>query len=283
MQTIHEKDIEEFLLATKQFLNNHDEKDAPKQRILSLLTIKFPCDEYLMLYTKDHDGNIVLVALVTHDPSKKFSMWVSYDTTDQLEATQSLCNYLLSNGYSHYIHGIISDQPTASYFSELWNDVNTTTPLQLLRVERSYSMDSILPSALSYTSSIQGYLEIATLEDLELATEWFGNFLSDTKDQQRGTHTDEEKHDHQQSIKKGIQCQMLYFLKIDSEPVSMISKSYSTLMPQSEHIGMVFTPEDKRNHGYGTKIVTLFSELLLSNPDNHHVSIGTYLYIHVFT
>ncbi|MCB9431552.1 MAG: hypothetical protein H6668_06150 [Ardenticatenaceae bacterium] len=99
-----------------------------------------------------------------------------------------------------------------------------------------------------------GRLRLATADDYYLVRDWAQQF------QQEAVGDDDREAAHLM-VAQFVQNQELYLWEEGDQPVTMTAKLRPT--PNGIAVGMVFTPLDKREHGYARRCVATLSQQLL--------------------
>lgn len=99
-----------------------------------------------------------------------------------------------------------------------------------------------------------GRLRLATADDYYLVRDWAQQF-------QHEAVGDDDREAAHLMVAQFVQNQELYLWEESGQPVTMAAKLRPT--PHGIAVGMVFTPSDKRRHGYACRCVATLSQQLL--------------------
>lgn len=238
--------IKEYRNEIKDFLGKNE---VINNLPLGIINSRCENEEYykdeekpFMGLVRDENGNIVLTTLMT----PPFNMVISGDDENIENAIEKAITYLLENEIN--VPGVIGAIDIAKRFAEMWES-KTNCKLNIEMNQRIYRLDRVNDVPLS-----KGKMRLASLEDIDLVSEWFYNFINEIG----------EKADKKRAIKSAeyfVGNSKIYLWEIDGNPVSMVGSSRKT--ENGIVISHVYTPTEYRGKGYATSCVAAKSQLLL--------------------
>jgi hypothetical protein len=187
--------------------------------------------------------------------------------TDDDKAVPALAADLDAAGIS--VPGTVGPIEPAHAFADIWSRAHGLSS-QLAVAERIYRLERVVPPA-----GVSGHARIATEADRDLLIEWVGDFMDEALDRAR--------EDAEELVDRSFRtAARTWYLWEDGEPVSVAASGGPT--PNGIRIGPVYTPPDRRRHGYGSavtaatsqaeldkgrKFILLFTDL--SNPTSNKI------------
>lgn len=151
------------------------------------------------------------------------------------------------------VPGVVGEPDIADAFARAWCDVRAVEIAQTMK-QRIYDLTSVRPIPIS-----PGRMRQASMEDIELVTDWAAGF-------HRDTFGLSEPELIRGRTAKMIERGEVYFWE-DGDAVSMAAKSRPT--GDVITVGMVYTPPEYRKRGYASSCVATLSELLLKSGYRH--------------
>lgn len=161
----------------------------------------------------------------------------------------------------------LPDKKTMAYIREQYPDLVGVNGEQQLanRFAEAYGQKSRLQNDLllyalnrpdwqAQKFSYSGSLRLATLTDLDLATDWVRDFIHFIQEVGHSTN-------YRERAREIITADQLYLYCLDGQPVSMAASTRQA--GGTAAINYVFTPEAYRGRGYATAGVGALCELLL--------------------
>lgn len=135
----------------------------------------------------------------------------------------------------------------AARFARLWGQVTGAHVRQGANM-RVFQLTEVHPVPVS-----PGRIELATPEQRDLVIDWSRAFIRDA-----------DVHDDPSEV-PGVVDRLLalkaIYLWMDREPLSMAAAGSNT--PNGSRINLVYTPRERRRHGYATSLVAALSKRLL--------------------
>jgi len=162
---------------------------------------------------------------------------------------QLVIDDLLAQNWS--VPGITAPKSLARSFAQIWSAKNGCR-YDLEMAQRIYECRGVIPPL-----NVPGSLRPATIDDIELVTNWFYAFWEETFPTQR-FNTEEVLELARNRINDGD----IYLWHHDL-PVSMAAKTRPTINGIS--INFVYTPHPFRNNGYATACVAKLTQTLFSS------------------
>lgn len=241
--------IEAFLEANEQLLlKNESFNNLPLGLALSLRDKKFTSEN--PLFYSIQSGNEFSACALIFDNGRPLML-----TSMPLEAINLVVQKLIDMKIE--LTAIIGDEVTAGIFKDQWNKINQTESKINTHLGVYECCKVIRPDP------IAGKLINARPEHKEILKNYTKNFFKDFCPED--PECDDETIESIVSHHLDLGC--IYILKnSDDEIVSMAAIIRSTT--NTETIGFVYTPEKLRGKGYGSSIVALLAENILSKGIN---------------
>ena len=146
--------------------------------------------------------------------------------------------------------GLVAAQPEAEAFAEAWA-ATTGATLRTNRAQGVFSLDRVEPSA-----PVSGRMRDAVSEDRPLLLDWFRAFMEEAIGESPDAASTAHAVDHRlEADSAGV------VLWEDGPTVSLAAFGNPT--PNGARIGPVYTPPERRRHGYASALVAELSERLL--------------------
>lgn len=126
--------------------------------------------------------------------------------------------------------------------------------------------------------NVSGEISKPSIDDIDIIADFFAGFIYDCFN--KSTSSDKQI----EAAKKHIQHGNLYVLRVSDEIVSMANIAHRS--PRHARINQVYTPQQKRKHGYASALVARLSQKIidegrvpmlyadLTNPDSNKVYQG---------
>ena len=146
--------------------------------------------------------------------------------------------------------GLVAAQPEADVFAAAWAAKTGATP-RTNRAQGVFSLDSVEPLA-----PVSGQMRDAVSEDRPLLLDWFRAFMEEAIGESPDAASTAHAVDHRlEADSAGV------VLWEDGTTVSLAAFGNPT--PNGTRIGPVYTPPERRRHGYASALVAELSERLL--------------------
>ena len=146
--------------------------------------------------------------------------------------------------------GLVAAQPEAEVFAAAWAAKTGATP-RTNRAQGVFSLDCVEPSA-----PVSGRMRDAVSEDRPLLLDWFRAFMEEAIGESPDAASTAHAVDHRlEADSAGV------VLWEDGPTVSLAAFGNPT--PNGTRIGPVYTPPERRRHGYASALVAELSERLL--------------------
>ena len=146
--------------------------------------------------------------------------------------------------------GLVAAQPEADVFAAAWAAKTGATP-RTNRAQGVFSLDSVEPLA-----PVSGRMRDAVSEDRPLLLDWFRAFMEEAIGESPDAASTAHAVDHRlEADSAGV------VLWEDGTTVSLAAFGNPT--PNGTRIGPVYTPPERRRHGYASALVAELSERLL--------------------
>jgi predicted GNAT family acetyltransferase len=188
-----------------------------------------------------HRGDRVVAAAIMTPP------WnLVLSCSDHDEAVAALAADLDAAGIS--VPGTVGPIESAHAFADIWSRVHGLSS-HLAVAERIYRLERVVPPV-----GVPGHTRVATEADRDLLVVWAGDFMNEALD--RAGEDAEQLVDR--SFRTGGRT---WYLWEDGEPVSVAASGGPT--PNGIRIGPVYTPPDRRRHGYGSAVTAATSQVEL--------------------
>jgi GNAT superfamily N-acetyltransferase len=212
-----------------------------------------------------HNLMLGIAGTLRDDPSvyAKFGLWLAEEGTSVEGAAMRTPPYnliiarprsdaallALANGIDDDPPGVIGALPEAERFAEAWSS-RTGAKLKRIREQGVFQLDRVVP-----VTGVSGQMRDAGAADRPLLVEWWSAFATEALGETPRVATAEAV-DHRLAAETGG-----VVLWVDGEPVCFAS--YGNPTPNGIRIGPVYTPPDRRRHGYASALTAGLSERLL--------------------
>lgn len=143
----------------------------------------------------------------------------------------------------------MADKNIAETFSQKWKEIHNCKTCEGMK-QRIHELKSVQP-----IKQVPGEFKQATPKDMEILFTWERAFIIDCFGETENTVASFFMED---KVNEG-----LVFLWTDPYPVSMAARTRPT--PNGESVSLVYTPPEKRNHGYATSLVAALSQRILDD------------------
>lgn len=164
-------------------------------------------------------------------------------------ALQLVAHDLHSHGWS--LPTVNGPTSLSTAFAQLWSQVHGVS-YGVERAERVFELRQVNPPPYS-----AGFLRLATLADLDLVAHWIAAFNREAIGEQEIDPV---------ATRQRLQLRLedrTFYLWEDGEPVALAGITRPT--PHGMAIGPVYTPPERRRHGYATSLVAQVSRRLLDS------------------
>jgi GNAT superfamily N-acetyltransferase len=200
--------------------------------------------------TSDSDGDLVGAAFCT----PPFPLHVG---ALPVRAMPALVDHLAGAGTCPT--GAIGLRPQVEAFAAAW--VGRTGVGVVARMDqRLYRLDALQPPA-----GVPGEVSVATEADVELLTDWRVAFVDDA-------HVDERDRQSRADMERMVRARLAagdgqFVWRVDGTPVScaVVNRPRSRM----SRIGSVYTPPNRRGHGYGSAVTAAASRWALDQGAEH--------------
>jgi predicted GNAT family acetyltransferase len=246
MQLFTYNNIDDFLSTAQPIL----ELDEAANNVLlgSCLGLKkrlSPKDPAPFLATvNDKDDKIALVAVMTI-PHKV----IVYDTqiSNSYEALEILANHIFK--FEPNLSTVMAKPQISRKFADLFSKISGKK-LRIQFEHRAFELKDVIHPPIS-----EGHSKQATLDDLELVTQWNYSFLKEAL-------YEDDLPRARESAKRKIKAKEIYLWVVD-KPVSVAASARPT-----KHViavNTVYTPPENRGNGYASACVARLSQRLLDS------------------
>ncbi len=188
------------------------------------------------------DGALHLVASIT--PPNNLLVAGAPDVPE--EALDVLALNLLEGGWD--FPGVNGEKVLAGRAAAAWSRLTGQNYRVKMRL-RAYELRQVIPPP----APPPGYLRHARMDELDLMAQWRNAFTVES------LHAEPDPNSHEK-VKRVIEAGSLY-LWDDNGPASIAASTRST--PRGISIGAVYTPPEKRGHGYASACVAALSQRML--------------------
>ncbi|GIK41184.1 MAG: acetyltransferase [Chloroflexota bacterium] len=236
-----------FLAKTQAVL---EKNEAANNLILglSLRVSRFlPVVQHPPYFATVTDNDDLLLAAMMTPPR---SLVLSTELADWREPLELLIQEVAAHDWP--IPGVTGSPLLSQAFAAAWASLKGTTYRVKMR-NRLYELKRVNP-----VPPTPGRLRVATVNDLELVTEWIFAFQNEAL--QRGNLAESRE-----VARYRINDQDIYLWE-DREPVSMAAQTRPTR--SGICISLVYTPPELRGRGYATACVARLSQLFLDSGRN---------------
>lgn len=189
------------------------------------------------------EGKFRLVGAVTPPQN----LLLAGEPNAEPEALSLLIQNLRSGGW--HLPGVLAEKQLAGRFAEAWKDVAGDQIILRTRL-RAYELRQVIPPE----PMAEGYLRLATLNDVDLIGRWRAEFMREAIHQ-------EPPPDIRDHALRSIEAGNTYVWDA-GQPVSMAGLTRPT--PHGISIGSVYTPPEFRQRGYALACVAALSQRQLN-------------------
>lgn len=190
--------------------------------------------------TVEDEQGLVLVALMT----PPHNLILFSDCDNYHAALQVLADYLRTSEWD--VPGALGIVPVVDDFVKLWAGGDH----HLTMNERVYELRSV-----DHQDYGPGSMRAASIDDLELVTQWGAAFAHEALSQ----HSDLDE--LRESLQRRIEAGAIFLWEIDGQVVSMAGATRPT--QSGICVSLVYTPAEHRRKGYATDLVAQLSQHLL--------------------
>jgi uncharacterized protein len=195
--------------------------------------------EFHLWVVQDDGGSVVGAALRT----PPFYLVLAQPADDA--AAPALAEAIANGGLE--LPGVVAALPEADDFADAW-EARRDVSRKLRRRQRIYRLTDVSPP-----DRVTGRPRVATTEDRQLLVAWIDEFAREVLPDAPSPARDAERVvDGRLGTDDGG-----FLLWEDGEPVSLAGWGAPT--PNGIRIGPVYTPPDRRSHGYGSAVTAAVS------------------------
>lgn len=228
------KNKEEFLDANLQFL----QEDEIKNNLI--IGIASRGTDLKSFFVSSQIGENKLLGVISGK-----NMILSANNLD-IDTYKDLVEFMEDHDYP----GIVGPKDECELYSKIYQKV-TSKEMVLEMDQRIYSCKKI-----NHISEEIGLFRLASFDDYDILLDWVYEF-------QLMIETNVNKEDLKERLTERIENKTIYVLEVKKELVSMAARSRPLSI--SETVSLVYTPNDKRQKGYATRVVELLTEVILKN------------------
>ena len=158
----------------------------------------------------------------------------------------------LARGIAEDLPGVVGAEPESVAFADLWSQITGLRARMNMR-QGVYALEKVQPP-----SAVPGSARVATADDRELAVRWWLDF-----GEEAGTAVERGRDIAEASVDYRLSSPVagIALWEDGGEPVSLAAWSGPT--PSGIRIGPVYTPPERRGHGYATALSAELSQRLL--------------------
>ncbi len=197
------------------------------------------------LATVDQDGELIAAALMT--PPYPVTLYRSDAAATQVEAVFGLiARDLVSHNWP--VRSVSGRSPFAEEFTRVWA-AHTGASARVAMRERIYELRQVIPAR-----PVPGQIRAATQADLELVTQWAGEFFAEAL-------PDDPPADARDVAARRIASGDIFLWEDGGRPVSMAAKTRGMITVIC--VNLVYTPPPLRGRGYASACVAALSQHLL--------------------
>jgi len=189
-----------------------------------------------VMLTVEEEGRVIGAALQT--PPHKLIL-----SPMAPAAASAVAAYLHEHGA--VVPGVLGPKEPAEAFATSWSEL-IRGERRLHQSLRIYQAEAVTPPA-----GVPGECIVATRDHLETVLAWARAFA---------TETGESEHDLERATTARVEKRQIFLWK-DSTPVSMAA--YATPTPHGLRVNLVYTPPERRRHGYASALVAEISQRAL--------------------
>lgn len=229
-----------------------EQREVENNLILGIATrlVEQPGWEKFVPYlgvVEDEGGQIALVAAMT--PPFRMLLAAPPDSPHLDAACAQLIESLRSGDW--YVPGVNAESGLSERFARAWQAITGQGFERKMRL-RAYQLKQVIPPP----NPPHGCLREVTEADIDLITRWRVAFMKEAMGEE------EDEANVREIVAKRIAARDTYFWD-DHGPVSMCVRTRPTKHGIS--IGAVYTPPEKRGHGYASACVAAVSQMMLDS------------------
>ena len=202
---------------------------------------KFPFDDKKLKLVSVSDKNGVVISVV-QTPPRNLLMYCEQKGVNYFN---TLIDFLIHNNFE--VNGVLGPYHEMVEFADHWNAF-TGQRWQFNFKQKAYQLRELIEVPIS-----NGDFRLATMDDHDLATEWFRAFLIEALGGEELQHASE-------IAKSKIENEELYLWE-NNEIVSMACSARPTR--NCITVNYVYTPQQLRGKGYASSVTYHLSKLLL--------------------
>ncbi|CAG1001355.1 hypothetical protein ANRL4_03172 [Anaerolineae bacterium] len=193
------------------------------------------------------EGEALTAAYMT--PPHKLSFYS--DAPDPLPALERIAQDLYQEQW--LVSGVSGHPPLPAHFASIWEKLTGAKATPGMHMGIYELRQVVVPPY-----AVSGRLFRATMDDLDLVTEWTHQFNMDTFG-----HGDQEE--ARGASERRIKFEEVYLWSVEGydQPVSMAAKGRA--MPTGCAVNLVYTPPQFRGKGFATSCVAALSQFLLDS------------------
>lgn len=242
-------DVGAFAARVEPFLLAHEAEHCLQIGILATLPQQPNAwgedPPYLALV--EHDGEIVLVAIRTPPHNIIVSL-----ASEQIDVAQAMARLVddLRTVYGDTLPGVIGPTTESRELAMRWQR-ETGQAYRVAFKERIYRLDAVVPVA-----EVPGTMRPATAADRDLLVRWIAAFTDEAGPEPVDAETWADRALIADPALRGT-----YLWEDGGAPVSLVA--YGGPTPHGMRIGPVYTPPERRGHGYASACTAAVSQMLL--------------------
>ena len=249
MRVVNFSDPVEYLRRVEAVL---EQREVENNLILGIATrlVEQPGWEKYVPYlgvVEEEGGQIALIAAMT--PPFRMLLAAPPDNPNLETACAQLIESLRSGDW--YVPGVNAESSLSECFARTWQTI-TGQGFERKMQLRAYQLTQVIPPP----NPPPGFLREVTEADVDLVTRWRVAFMKEAMGEE------EDEANVHEIVAKRISSRDTYFWD-DHGPVSMCVRTRPTKRGIS--IGAVYTPPEKRGHGYASACVAAVSQRLLDS------------------
>jgi predicted GNAT family acetyltransferase len=191
----------------------------------------------------DEDGRVSAAALRT----QPYNLILAAPRSEEALAT-------LARGITEELPGVVGAEPESVAFADLWSRQTGLRARTNMR-QGVYVLDTVQPPP-----EVPGSARVATTDDRELAVGWWIAFADEVM-HEGGPERDEAAAAASVDHRLSSPSAGILLWEDGGEPVSLAGWGGPT--PSGIRIGPVYTPPERRGHGYATALSAELSQRLL--------------------
>jgi predicted GNAT family acetyltransferase len=251
MHIIHYDDIEAFAALTEPYFARHEAEHNLQLGILSLLRrglAHFGAPPYLAVI--EDQGEVVALVLRTPPHNAIVSL---IQPPDLIAPAVALLADDLHVLYGDDLPGVLGPAAEARALVEAWQQV-TGRPAEKAIAERIYQLDTVIP-----VTNVAGGMHRASESDRALLEAWIAAFSAEALGERE--HIDPPSW-VEEALSAPASARGLYLWE-DAAGQPVAFAGYTGPTPHGMRIGPVYTPPERRGHGYASALTAAVSQMLL--------------------